>query len=64
MTADPSTAKGSARDVRDRRRADALRENLRRRKVQARARAAEKVGMTGTREAPTVVSAGTREGEP
>ncbi len=40
MSADPGKANASKQDARDQRRAAALRENLRRRKSQARARAA------------------------
>ena len=63
-----STERGKPRafkqDGRDQRRAAALRENLRRRKAQARARMAEDAGMAGITETETAVSARTRETEP
>ncbi len=68
MSTDPGSPKASKQDARDRRRAAALRENLRRRKSQARARAAEEAGMArkgGKRKAAQAPStAPARESEP
>ena len=64
MTADRGKPRAFKQDGRDRRRAAALRENLHRRKAQARARAAEDAQMAGMPETETVVSARRRETEP
>ncbi len=65
MSTDPGSPKASKQDARDQRRAAALRENLRRRKSQARARAAEEAGMGGKRKAAQAPStAPPRESEP
>ncbi len=68
MSADPGTSKGAKQAARDRRRAAALRENLRRRKAQARARAvegaAEDAGPAGTEEEQGGARAPRRESEP
>ncbi len=61
MSADPGKPNASRQDVRDQRRAAALRENLRRRKSQARARAApraaEDTGMARIDEKQTATEA-------
>jgi hypothetical protein len=68
MSADTGKPNASKHDARDQRRAAALRENLRRRKSQARARAAEGAGMArmdGMRKAAQAPStAPPRESEP
>ncbi len=64
MSADPGTSKGSKQAARDRRRAAALRENLRRRKAQARARAAEGAGSAGTEGEQEGTRTPRRESEP
>jgi hypothetical protein len=61
MSADTGKPNASKQDARDQRRAAALRENLRRRKSQARARAAEGAGMDGKRKA---AQSPPRESEP
>ena len=64
MSADPGKPNASKQDARDQRRAAALRENLRRRKSQARARAAEGAGTPRMDEAATATQAPRRETEP
>jgi len=64
MSAQRGKPRADKQDGRDRRRAAALRANLRRRKAQARARAAEDAGTAGIAETGTVVSDRTRASEP
>ena len=73
MSADPSQPKASGQTARDQRRAAALRENLRRRKSQARARFGQGIGPAQDTEtaggpetagAPPVAQAPRRETEP
>jgi hypothetical protein len=64
MSADPGKANASKQDARDQRRAAALRENLRRRKSQARARAAEGAGMAGMDGKRKAAQSPPRESEP
>jgi hypothetical protein len=64
MNADPGTAKAAKQAAREARRAAALRENLRRRKAQARARTAEEAGSAGTEGEPEGAQTPRRESEP
>ena len=58
MSADPSQPKAAGQAARDQRRAAALRENLRRRKSQARARSVKAIGAA---EGPETAEAATAE---
>ncbi len=64
MSADTGKPNASKQDARDQRRAAALRENLRRRKSQARARAAEGAGMAGMAGKRKAAQSPPRESEP
>jgi hypothetical protein len=68
MSADSGKPNASKQDARDQRRAAALRENLRRRKSQARARAAPRAadgtGMARVDGKQTAAQSPTRETEP
>jgi hypothetical protein len=64
MSADPGKPNASKQDARDQRRAAALRENLRRRKSQARARAAEGAGIARIDGKRKVAQSPPRESEP
>jgi hypothetical protein len=64
MSADPGKPNASKQDARDQRRAAALRENLHRRKSQARARAAEGAGPAGMDGKRKAAQSPPRESEP